>query len=237
MLLDFEELLEEDGKDRRKYEKATGRDLSVMMPKFLALLMRHQYLYTRDRGIDKAVRILDYPSLRRFVENYFETAGYALEYDETDMWVGLFPLDEIRIRTITPTLPKDLTILLLLCANIYAKDQQDVQLDKYGCATPYVDEVFDEYQTIVGQGAPSSFRKQFENNVNELKAKNILSYAKGLNSDDDQLIIRPMILRVVGPEYQARLDAWLESWVEEEDRAHSEREDQDLNKGLADVHA
>ena len=240
MLLDFEEILEERGKDRERYESATGKDLRDMMPRLLSLLMRHQYLYGLDRGVGVAMRVLDYPALRTFVENYFATAGYSLEYDEADMWAGLFPHEEIQTRLIAPTLPKDLTVLLLLCANVFAKDQQDVQLDERGCSECYVDELFDEYATLVGAGAPGSFRKSFEQNIKELKAKNIIDYIKGGTTNDDRLLIRPMILRVVGTEYQARLDTWLENWVDdgsENSIEPGEADNENTGERLPHVHA
>lgn len=229
MLLDFEDLLEEEGKDRTKYEKATNNDLAQTMPRLLALLMRSQYLYALDRGVGSLMRILDYPSLKRFVDNYFATAGYVVEYNEIDGWVGLFPEDSIITRAINPPLSKDLTVLLLLCANIFSKDQQDITLDDVGCSSAYVDDIFDEYQSVVGEGAPASFRKTFDVNVAELKAKNIVEYAKGVNSEDDQLIIRPMILRVVGPDFQERLDAWLEEWLADDAKKSDDEEQSDVH--------
>jgi hypothetical protein len=195
MLHEFEEI-------ERIYGAEKGADLR----KACRYLMRHQFVYSGDRGTATIYNTVMDPRFGRAIEGFFDCAGYRLYREPEEQWAGIVLHDDELSST--PRMRADETIVLLVCAAHWQDEANQGNVGDRATVLTTFNDLYDKYKEMAQQGAKAILATaRFGEILGELSTRNLVWIGElDRDQQDREVVLRPMIKLVSGADVLRRIE-------------------------------
>jgi len=192
-------------------EERWGAEKLADVQRACRYLMQRQFVFSGDRRTAGVYNTLTDPRFKRVISNWFDCAGFRMEWAEEEQWVGI--IGEDREAESMPKMKLEEAIVVLVLAANWQEDADLGNLSERAVSRATVNILYERYTDMIqGAGKPSMSVKRFFDLLLEIAVRSFI-YIHPLDREeaDRDVDIRPMIKYVSGADALARLETYLEN--------------------------
>ncbi len=208
MILSELAAFEENGHDDKKLRRAAAE------------LLDRQFIHAGDRGMARHYYAIIDDKYWRYFQGLFDALGRRLIKNEREQWVGVLPQTELYpdVASALPRMRQGETILLLVMALVYQEKVNQGEVESGAVVQTDTGELFDRYTTLLGRERMKE--SEFRDLVNESRRRGIIAFGeRDEDSQDFEILIRPIIKFVVSDDVRAAMRQFLGDQEQALDRA------------------
>lgn len=187
-------------------ESEYGEAIAADLRKACRYLLRHQFIYSGDRGSASIYDSLVDPRLRRVIAAFFDSLGYRIHYNAEDKWIGII-LDD-GDETGGPRLRLDETIVLLLLASHWQSEVERGEVDDRAEVRGTFNLLYERYRDLVARSGTTTITAgRFTEILTGFEQRNIL-WLGMVDPDvqDRDVVIRSMVKLLTGDDALRRIE-------------------------------
>ncbi|TIW23416.1 MAG: DUF4194 domain-containing protein [Mesorhizobium sp.] len=195
MLTEFEEL-----------EARYGADKGADLRKACRYLLRHQFVYSGDRGVATIYDVIMDSRFRRAIDGFFDCIGYRIHREQEEQWVGIV-LDDEEMSS-TPKMRADETIVLLVAAAHWQDEANQGNVEERATVLTTFNVLYEKYREMAERGTKMLVaQSRFQDVLEDLAARNLIWLGEfDRTLQDREVVIRPMIKLISGSDALRRIE-------------------------------
>ncbi|TRC97143.1 DUF4194 domain-containing protein [Mesorhizobium sp. WSM4303] len=195
MLAEFEEV-----------EARFGADKGADLRKACRYLLRHQFVYSGDRGVATIYDVIMDSRFRRLIDEFFDCIGYRLHREQEEQWAGIVLCDEEMSST--PKMKADETIVLLVAAAHWQDEANQGNVEERATVLTTFNVLYEKYREMAERGTKMLVaQSRFQDILEDLAARNLIwlgEFDRALQ--DREVVVRPIIKLVSGSDALKRIE-------------------------------
>lgn len=184
-----------------------GDDRTVDIMRAVNYLLRHQFIYSGDRGTVALYATATDSRFEGFLRDWFDVAGYRLVANPQEQWIGLAPdAEELPL----PRMRLDETVTVLILAAVWQEEVNAGNVGARATVATTVNALHERYSDLVGRGRSAALPpRRMLDILRELARRGIVAVAEeDVEAQDMDLTIRPMVRLLAGDEVLGKLSAF-----------------------------
>lgn len=195
MLAEFEEV-----------ESRFGADKGADLRKACRYLLRHQFVYSGDRGVATIYDVIMDSRFRRLIDGFFDCIGYRVHREQEEQWAGIVLCDEEMSST--PKMKADETIVLLVAAAHWQDEANQGNVEERATVLTTFNALYEKYREMAERGTKMLVpQSRFQDVLEALAARNLIwlgEFDRALQ--DREVVVRPVIKLVSGSDALKRIE-------------------------------
>ncbi|WP_192246871.1 DUF4194 domain-containing protein [Mesorhizobium silamurunense] len=195
MLNEFEEV-----------EARYGADKGADLRKACRYLLRHQFVYSGDRGVATVYDVIMDSRFRRVIDGFFDCIGYRVHREHDEQWAGIALADEEMSST--PKMKADETIVLLVAAAHWQDEANQGNVEERATVLTTFNVLYEKYREMAERGTKMLMpQSRFQDVLEDLAARNLIwlgEFDRVLQ--DREVVVRPIIKLVSGSDALRRIE-------------------------------